>query len=153
MRLGFSPASPPEIRAAHYRAASRKQLWMLIAQVFTYLGAGLVVVAILTAAFAAEDDSPAGTFSASLDGSGRGTTLLVGGEWAAGTRVVFTIESSNATGGAPPRRFAYTTPPDGDILRSFRVGEAASHTVRATWDEEKIGTRSLEVTVKPPKTE
>jgi hypothetical protein len=70
---------------------------------------------------------------------------VVGGSFAAGTKVLLSIKPKGSSATKPN---AYVVSASGELHRTYDVPAAEEYSVTATWDEEKVGTRALTKTVK-----
>lgn len=143
INVQFDPRAPDEIKAAHEFSAKEKRQRLNWATIASLLGAGAVVIAILTASLVEPDPNKSAGFTAVFDKDGARAGLVIGGDFPAGAKVVVT---ATPTGGTTVRR-AFVTPSSGVLERTVTVPIAESYEVTATWDEEKVGTRGLTKTV------
>jgi hypothetical protein len=138
--VNFDPRAPDEIKAAHEFSAKKKRERLNAATALSLIGALAVILAIVTASLVEENKETAG-FSAIFDRVVTETQahIVLAGAFPAGSKVVVTVAPK---GGTPLRRVAIT-PSGGQLEKTLSVPLAESYDVTATWDEEKIGTRSL----------
>jgi hypothetical protein len=135
----FDPRAPDEIRLAHEYSARKKKQRLGSATLVSLIGALFVTIAILTASYVDDESEPEPGFAAVFDDGGTNPQLAVGGDFPSGSRVVITVTPKDGTA----RRRIAVAPSSGEVQQVIRVPVAASYEVTATWDEEKVGTRSL----------
>jgi hypothetical protein len=143
INVQFDPRAPDEIKAAHVASATKKRERLKWATILSAVGAGAVTIAILTASLIEPNTTKTAGFSASFDKNGERAAVVIGGAFPAGAKVVVTTTPR----GGPAIRRAFITPASGELECTVTVPVAGSYEVTATWDEEKIGTRSLTKTV------
>jgi hypothetical protein len=144
IEVSFDRRIPSEIEESYYKTVTTKKNRLKLAVVFSVVAGLAVVMAILVAALAADEKKEAGSFEAAFNDKPR-REIVVGGSFAAGTRVLLSIKPKD---GAEMTPNAYVVSDTGELHRTYGVPVAEEYGVTATWDEEKVGTRSLKRMVK-----
>jgi hypothetical protein len=142
INVEFDPRAPDEIQAAHEFSAKKKRERLKWATIASAVGAFGVVVAIVTASLVEPGSNKAAGFSAAFDKDAAAARVVIGGDFPEGSKVVVTVTPK---GGVLIRRAFIAA--SGELERTVGVPVAESYDVTATWDEEKVGTRSLTKTV------
>lgn len=143
VEVSFDRRVPSEIEEAYYESVSTKKSRLKYAVILSVVAGAAVVLAILVAAFAAGEKKEAGSFEAAFNDMPR-REIVVGGNFAKGTRVLIAIKPKGAS---EATSHAYVVSDTGELHQTYGVPVAEEYAVTATWDEEKVGTRSLKRTV------